>query len=826
MNKKNKHSDIQDRAASRHGAALSSRRRWFLFGIVLVLLFAVGGIGADYWYGLPDDAQATYVGRMSCAECHQQETELWRGSHHDLAMDLATPQTVLASFDNVTLEHHGTQSRMFRRGEKFFVNTDGPDGRSADFEVKYVFGVDPLQQYMVEFDRPADMPAGEISRVQVLRETWDSRNKRWYYQNPPDVKERLEPKDELHWTGITQRWNTSCADCHSTNLQKNFDVENRSFHTTFSEIDVSCEACHGPGSLHVQLAGAKSLFWDRKRGYALARIKGESNIPQVQACAPCHSRRSAIHGDYAAGDSFHDFFASEVLREGIYHADGQILDEVYEYGSFTQSKMFHKGIRCSDCHDPHSTKLKHQGNQLCTSCHTHPAGKYDAPAHHNHKVGSEGAKCVACHMPSKTYMDVDPRRDHSLRIPRPDLSLKLGTPNACTGCHLQDSKLPSELRPQSPTPNRPAEYADWLEAAQHGDIAVKNELARLDQWSDDAIAKWFGAQRKKEPHFAEALAAARTQAPDAPERLMELLENRGTPAIVRATAAFELGAYLDPDKDYTPARAPLELLGKVTGDRDAPVRASAALALQGSPQADLVKLLAPLLSDESRLVRFRALSGLVRVPEDDLRVSDLRTLKAVLKENQAASAINSDRAGEHVMQAQLYEGRGDMAAAQFEYELAIALEPMSLGSRGNLAALLDQLAQITNEQARAAAQQGDEQRAREMAESMGLILGEADRLRHEEFYLLERVARLVPENADLQRRVGLARHVAGWKKESESAILRASLLEPRTPIYAETLAIYYRDTGRPQEAREIVERLLQLRPQHPVYLQMREELKK
>ena len=311
----------------------------------------------------------------------------------------------------------------------------GPDGTLADFEVKYVFGVTPLQQYMVEFDRPADMPADEISRVQVLRETWDTKRKKWFYQNPPDVLEGLEPDDELHWTGVTQRWNTSCAECHSTNLQKNFDLASRTYHTTFSEIDVSCETCHGPGSLHVQLAKSPSLFWDRQRGYALPKLKGESNLAEIEACAPCHSFRSPIHGGYAAGARLHDFYATEVLRDQLYHPDGQILGEVYEYGSFTQSKMFHKNVRCSDCHDPHSLRLKHEGNQLCTSCHVaHPAGKYDSPAHHQHKVGSQGALCVECHMPATTYMDVDPRRDHSFRIPRPDLSIKVGTPNACVAC--------------------------------------------------------------------------------------------------------------------------------------------------------------------------------------------------------------------------------------------------------------------------------------------------------------------------------------------------------------------------------------------------------
>ncbi|HZN34016.1 MAG TPA: multiheme c-type cytochrome, partial [Pirellulaceae bacterium] len=427
------------------GDLARARRRLIIVALLFLAALAVtAGVWADWYYGLPADAVATFVGGQTCAECHRAQHDEWRGSHHDLAMDVATDATVLGNFNEATLTHHGVTSKMFRRDGKFFVNTEGPVGKLADFEVKYVFGVDPLQQYMVEFDRTPDMPPGEIARLQVLRISWDTKAKKWFHLNPPDVKEKLDPTDELHWTGLAQRWNHMCADCHSTNLKKNYDVASGRYHTTFSEIDVSCEACHGPGSLHVQLAKAPSLFWDRQRGYALAKLKALSNVPQVQACAPCHSRRRIVAGDYTAGCNYYDFYANEVLTADAYHADGQIMDEVYEYSSFLQSKMYHKNIKCSDCHNPHSARLKHTGNQVCTSCHQHPAGKFDGEIHHRHPMTSTGAACASCHMPQTTYMDVDPRRDHSFRVPRPDLSVTLGTPNACTGCHLRDEVLPGQ----------------------------------------------------------------------------------------------------------------------------------------------------------------------------------------------------------------------------------------------------------------------------------------------------------------------------------------------------------------------------------------------
>ncbi len=427
---------------------------------------------------------------------------------------------------------------MYRDGDRYMVHTEGEDGKMQDFHVQYVFGVTPLQQYMVEFDRTPDMPLDQIARVQVLRISWDTKAKRWFYLRPPDVDDKLAPNDPLHWTGIAQRWQTMCADCHSTNLKRNFDPKTNRYHTTFSEIDVSCEACHGPGSLHVELANDKSLFWDRRYGYGLAKLKGEDPEPQLQTCAPCHSRRGILDADFRAGDPYCDHFQLELLRDDTYFADGQIKDEVYVYGSFIQSRMYHKGIRCTDCHDPHSLKLKHPGNETCTSCHQHAAGKYDVPSHHHHAVGSEGAQCVNCHMPHRTYMDVDPRRDHSLRVPRPDLSVRLGTPNACSSCHVTDQLASIDEAKRSQL----AEYSDWLEAAQSGDEQVVEAVRKTDQWCDDACVKWYGADRKTPPQFGETITAFRRGEEGAVEAMLRLAtqSEENAPAIARASALSEL----------------------------------------------------------------------------------------------------------------------------------------------------------------------------------------------------------------------------------------------------------------------------------------------
>ncbi len=270
--------------------------RRLLIWLILVgcILSVPAWLCADWWIGLPPDATATYVGRATCAECHAGQADKWQGSDHDLAMDVATDESVLGDFNDATLEHFGIVSRMYRSGDKFIVHTEGPDGQMHDYPIKYVFGVRPLQQYLVEFDRPASMPPTQEARLQVLRISWDTEQRRWFYLSPPDVHTKLAPDDPLHWTGSGQNWNHMCASCHSTNVHKNFDVATRSYHTTFSEIDVSCETCHGPGSLHIELARAKSLFWDRHRGYALKPLKSANSRPEIETCRPC---RFAPHHD-------------------------------------------------------------------------------------------------------------------------------------------------------------------------------------------------------------------------------------------------------------------------------------------------------------------------------------------------------------------------------------------------------------------------------------------------------------------------------------------------------------------------------------------------
>ena len=260
--------------------------------LVLIVLLLVLGVGSSvYWVDhqpkVPASAVAHYVGYQSCAECHQDQHAQFLESHHHKALARADETTVLADFHDQTIEHDGMTSRMYRDGQRYLVDTEGTDGQIATFEVLYVLAYEPLQQYMVRLTdstEPVDFDLLEkdgIPTLQVLRISWDTDAKRWFYLRPEDVPEKLTPDDPLHWTGVTQRWNTSCAACHSTNLEKNFDPRSSEFATTFTQIDVGCESCHGPASLHVEIAQKRWMSWDPNHGTGLFSLKNATAQQQI-----------------------------------------------------------------------------------------------------------------------------------------------------------------------------------------------------------------------------------------------------------------------------------------------------------------------------------------------------------------------------------------------------------------------------------------------------------------------------------------------------------------------------------------------------------------
>ena len=690
------------------------------------------------------DHAPTFVGSAACVDCHADEAAAWHGSQHDLAMQEATEDTVLGDFDNASFTKDGVTSRFFRRDGKFFVNTDGPDGKLADFEVRYTFGVAPLQQYLIAF------PDG---RLQALGIAWDSRpedqgGQRWFHLYPDEA---IPHGDELHWTGMMQNWNFVCADCHSTNLRRNYDFAENRYDTTWSAIDVSCEACHGPGSDHVAWAanagdpgwaaddphkGLAVTFdkerrgdWDFASGAVTAHVTQPGSIThtEIETCAPCHSRRVPIADGYEIGKPLLDSYRLTLLTDPLYYADGQIRGEDYVYGSFLQSKMYHAGVTCTDCHDPHTLALKADGNDVCTQCHA--PDHFDVAAHHFHEPGTPGAACVSCHAPETTYMVVDPRRDHSFRVPRPDLTVELGVPNACNGCHTDES-------------------AEWA-------------AARIDDW--------YGKNRPPRPHFAEAFAAGRAGAPGATAKLAAIARDGDQAAIVRATAIDMLGR----TGDREGLRAALDGLRS----DDALIRLAAVQQLEALPPPDRLRAAFPLLQDPVRSVRLAAARVLAPVPPERLPAPQSRVLTQAFEEYVRSMHAMLDRPETLLTLGSFYLERGNVAEAETLLKTSIDRFPLFTPTYINLA---------------------DVYRAEDHDAD-----GEA---------LLERARAVAPDDASVAYALGLLYVRQKRYADAEAELARAAELGPDNPRYGYVYALALQQTGKTAAARNVLTETLERHP--------------
>jgi predicted CXXCH cytochrome family protein len=737
-----------------------------LLNICLLLTWLVLAAGASAGEAVSDG----YVGRAACAECHAQQAGLWRGSHHDLAMQEATAATVLGDFDDASVTQYGITSTFHRKNGRFMVRTEGADGTLQDFEIRYTFGAEPLQQYLVAF------PGG---RLQALGLAWDARPKeeggqRWFHLYPD---EQIPQDDELHWTRPSQNWNSMCAECHSTHLQKNYDPASETFATTWSEIDVSCEACHGPGANHVAWAGktpeqssqdpARGLVvrLDERKGIRwssdpetgrVARSSPRTTDREIEMCARCHARRSPITREYVAGEPLLDHYLPRLLQTGLYHPDGQIDDEVYVYGSFLQSRMYAAGVSCSDCHEPHSLALRVPGNGVCLQCHA--AKKYDSAAHHFHDPDSAGGRCAECHMPAQTYMVVDPRHDHSLRIPRPDLSVTLGTPNACTNCH----------------DDRPA------------------------AWAAGQVREWYGGVPKGYQHYADALAAARRGEPAAGRALAQLARDSATPDIARATALAGLGPYLGPETIQT-------LVDGLYAE-DANMRAGALQGLENAPAELRLQLVFPALEDPLRAVRIEAARLLAPLRRGELTDGQRAKLDRGLQEYIESQQAMAERPQAQLNLGNLHAELGDYEQALAAYRTALELNPDFVPAWVNQA----DLQRARGEEAaaekllRKATQRLPE--SGDLHHALGLSLVRQQRTA-EALEELRQAARLAPDNARYIYVYGVALNSTGAAEQALLVLQGAHNRFPNNTDILAALVALHRERGNTEAAQRYADRL-------------------
>jgi Flp pilus assembly protein TadD len=754
-------------------------------GAAAALIFAFG----SFWQltrvleaHAADAGPAAFVGSEICAGCHHSEARLWRSSQHERAMAHATDKTVLGDFNDASFDNYGVRSRFFRKDGKFLVETDGPDGTLATFEVKYTFGIDPLQQYLIEF------PDG---RVQALSIAWDSRPKdkggqRWFHLYP---NERIKHDDILHWTKLNQNWNFMCAECHSTGIRKNYDAVSDRYATTWAEISVGCEACHGQGSNHVAWAKAQQSWWpfgktkDATKGLVVqfderAGVTWTQNdrtgMPQrngmplgprkeVETCGLCHARRDPFSDNWVPGQPLSNTHLPTPIIRTLSYPDGQMrdLEETYNYLPFKQSKMFASGVTCSDCHDPHSATLRAAGDGVCGQCHM--ASKYESASHRHHETVSGSISCASCHMPERKYMVVDRRHDHSFRIPRPDLSVKLGIPNACNDCHH----------------DKPA------------------------QWAASAVETWFGAQRNGFQTYAEAFHSAWRQQADAEKLLGQVASDGTAPAVARASALVALGPYLSP--------ANVNLAQKGLADSDPMVRAGALSMLEGIPANQLWPLVSPLLSDPVAGVRIRAVPLLAAVPTANQPGADRERFDRAAAEFIAAQRLNADRPEARTTLANFLAQRGQSAEAEAEYQAALKLSSQFTPAAINLADLyraLDRGAdglKVLREAIIAVPQDAG------LHYALGLALVR-QKQNDEALTELRRATELAPDQSQYAYVYAVGQHSAGHIEEAITTLKENLNKHPADRQSLQALISFNRDSGNIASALDYAQRLAQLAP--------------
>ena len=780
------HESLQHESHGGRGSALSF---WLVAAGAAAVVLLVGlthGVLRGNWPISPkaaasDQSALAFVGSESCAGCHRFEAELWRSSQHKQAMDHAGDKSVLGDFNDASFDYHNVRSRFFRKDGKFFVETDGPDGELGAFEIKYTFGIDPLQQYLIEF------PDG---RLQALSIAWDSRAKqqggqRWFHLYP---NEEIKHDDVLHWTKLNQTWNFMCAECHSTGVRKNYDAVSNRYATTFSEISVGCEACHGQGSRHVAWARDQKSWWpfgktdDPAKGlverlserrdatWSINPATGNatrSRAPrllraEVETCGLCHARRGQFSEAWLPGRWLSDTHVVAPIRQGLYHADGQMLDEVYNYGPFKQSRMFAAGVTCSDCHEPHSGKLRAPGEGVCLQCHA--SDKYATAAHQRHEGANPPLSCASCHMPERTYMVVDQRHDHSFRVPRPDVSARLGTPNACNDCHSDKT-------------------ADWAAAA---------------------VERWHGPNRKGLQDYAEAFQAAWVGRSEAADLLRRVVANRHVPAFARASALMELRPYVSPS-NASLARAGLS-------DPDPMVRIGALAMLEGIPGEQLWPLVAPLLSDSNRGVRINAVMLLASVPKLSQPPADRDRFERAAAEFVAAQRLNADRPEARSTLGHFYARRGLAAEAETEYRAALRLSPQFAPAAINLADLYRQRGRDgAGEEVLRAAIDVSPQHAG-LHHALGLTLTRLKR--HDEAIAeLRRAAEIEPERARYTYVYAVALHSAGHAENATTVLEQNLARHPGDRDTLMALVSFHREAGHIDLTLKYAEQLARIIPE-------------
>ena len=617
-----------------------------------------------------------YIGSDRCIQCHEGEYQQWQKSHHAKAMMLPQENNVLGDFDDKEVTFKEVITRFSSKDGHYFISTENALGQIETYQVAYTFGYHPLQQYLI------DIGDGKLQAFDVA---WDSRNKkeggqRWFKLLPD---ENTAHDTQFHWTRQLQNWNSRCAQCHSTGLQEGYDPLKHQYKTSYAEVNVACESCHGEAKTHVNLMEQRESrvlqkdviqssesdvknFGFKDSGFKnsgfkvnlkqtrtfhftntdfIAQAQGEKSNAQINACGGCHSLRQII-GELDPAHDYHDQYVQRLLDDPLYYADGQIQEEVFVLGSFMQSKMYQAGVTCTNCHNAHTGEVKAKDNTLCTQCHK--ADHYDNPKHHHHKEMTEAALCVSCHMPATTYMEVDDRRDHAFKMPDPVQSFLTDSPDVCLSCHK-------------------AQTSEWSANTIH-------------QWPGQSNTKRNNTKRNNNYVDKYALINAKARKNDLLSLVnsVQYINNDHNATIKRATLLSQTG--------NIPSRLTMETLLKHLSSEHAQIRRGAVSASRAIPLQTRWKTLKKHLNDPSASVRYEVANQLAAY-SSIAQGEDKKVLDTLLQDYKQQLQRAQDMPAGQMQLSALALNQGDIEGAKNALNNALEIEPNYVPALLNLADL-------------------------------------------------------------------------------------------------------------------------------------------
>ncbi|NNA42878.1 tetratricopeptide repeat protein [Pseudomonas lactis] len=758
-------------------ASRSSSINRYLFPVLIgVLLLVIAGIG---WFLVsskpsPVNVAPAYtpatvavqpkpqppvptamVDEQQCQECHSEQVTAWQGSHHQLAMQPANTETMLGDFNNVSVKAEKETVRFFRKNAEFWVNTPGLNGKNADFKVAYTFGIAPLQQYLIE--------VGE-GRLQALGIAWDTEKHRWFHLY---AGQGVNFKSPLHWSKPSQNANFMCVECHTTGYKRNFDADKNTFASDWNSLGVGCQACHGPASNH--------LAWTAKKGDLIhagfaVDLRDKNAMVEIETCARCHSRRAPLGDGFTVGNRLMDDYLPSALTRELYALDGKIKDEVFEHGSFAQSKMFEKGVRCSNCHNPHSNELKAPNNGVCLQCHN-TAGKtavegvdgkglqaknYDSIEHTRHAMGQPGSQCVDCHMPGKLYMGNDVRHDHSFSIPNPERAKKLDTQDACLTCH--EGKAGDKVTEQ---------FKLWNTAT--------------------------GAQAQR---YVDSLWLIRNGQPGAAQALYEQLQRSNLPSIQRSTLLAELPSY--------PGEQALKLATRDLNNPAPQVRESAVRAISTFlTPPERAPLLVPLLNDPVKAVRIVAARELLSLTHNGLGNAQ-KNWDAAIAEYEHVQKSLAERAEANLNLAMLYQASGRSGEVEALLRTALMRDSDFLPALVTLTQWLEAAGRGTEAQALLKRGLEEHPDAALLQHTQGLSFIRAGHPAPA-LLALHKAAQLEPANAQFGYVLAVALYDSGKVDEACDELERVLHVQPTDRNARLTLIQYYLNNGQEPKAQRLLQ---------------------